>query len=132
MWAADPEYRHISRTTPSGVTLHVLYDGDEALLEKRFAAFPEATKKQYDGDVSKYKTYWNKQWQEVADAAVVVLPFIESMFGKYPYKQYSFIHGGDGGMEYPMGTLLAGPGLGTVFHEWMHTWYQMLQICLDG
>jgi aminopeptidase N len=25
-----------------------------------------------------------------------------------------------------MGTLLAGPGLGTVFHEWMHTWYQML------
>lgn len=29
-------------------------------------------------------------------------------------------------MEYPMGTLLAGPGLGTVFHEWMHTWYQML------
>jgi aminopeptidase N len=29
-------------------------------------------------------------------------------------------------MEYPMGTLLAGPGLGTVFHEWMHSWYQMM------
>ena len=29
-------------------------------------------------------------------------------------------------MEYPMGTLLAGPSLGTAFHEWMHTWYQML------
>jgi aminopeptidase N len=29
-------------------------------------------------------------------------------------------------MEYPMATLLAGPGLGTAFHEWMHTWYQML------
>ena len=29
-------------------------------------------------------------------------------------------------MEYPMATLLNGPGLGTVFHEWMHTWYQML------
>ena len=25
-----------------------------------------------------------------------------------------------------MGTLLAGPGLGTVFHEWMHSWYQMM------
>jgi aminopeptidase N len=27
-------------------------------------------------------------------------------------------------MEYPMATLINGPGLGTVFHEWMHTWYQ--------
>jgi aminopeptidase N len=27
-------------------------------------------------------------------------------------------------MEYAMATLLKGPGLGTVFHEWMHTWYQ--------
>jgi hypothetical protein len=65
-------------------------------------------------------------WKEVADAAVVVLPFMEKRFGPYPYKQYSFIHGGDGGMEYPMGTLLVGPGLGTVFHEWMHSWYQMM------
>ena len=24
--------------------------------------------------------------------------------------QYSFIHGGDGGMEYPMATLIKGPG----------------------
>jgi aminopeptidase N len=29
-------------------------------------------------------------------------------------------------MEYPMATLLYGPSLGTVFHEWMHSWYQML------
>ncbi len=27
-------------------------------------------------------------------------------------------------MEYPMATLLAGPGLGGAFHEWMHSWYQ--------
>jgi aminopeptidase N len=57
---------------------------------------------------------------------VTVLPFIESKFGKYPYPQYSFIQGGDGGMEYPMATLLIGPGLGTVFHEWLHSWYQMM------
>lgn len=37
--------------------------------------------------------------------------------------QYSFIQGGDGGMEYPMATLLIGPGLGTAFHEWLHSWY---------
>ena len=43
------------------------------------------------------------------------LPFIEKTFGAYPYKQYSFIHGGDGGMEYPMATLIkgAGPDLAT-------------------
>jgi aminopeptidase N len=29
-------------------------------------------------------------------------------------------------MEYPMATLLIGPSLGTVFHELMHTWYQMI------
>ena len=29
-------------------------------------------------------------------------------------------------MEYPMATLLSGPGLGTVFHEWLHSWYQMM------
>jgi aminopeptidase N len=36
------------------------------------------------------------------------------------------VHGGDGGMEYPMSTLISGPSLGTAFHEWMHTWYQMM------
>jgi len=49
---------------------------------------------------------------------------MEKKFGAYPYPQYSFIQGGDGGMEYAMATLLKGPGLGTVFHEWMHSWYQ--------
>ena len=53
-----------------------------------------------------------------------MLPFIEKHYGAYPYPQYSFIQGGDGGMEYAMATLLKGPGLGTVFHEWMHSWYQ--------
>jgi hypothetical protein len=28
----------------------------------------------------------------------------------YPYKQYSFIQGGDGGMEYAMSTLMLGNG----------------------
>ncbi len=73
-----------------------------------------------------YKTGSDEQWKDVANAAVAVYPFIIKNFGDYPYKQYSFIQGGDGGMEYPMATLLNGPGLGTVFHEWMHTWYQMM------
>ncbi|MBC7851254.1 MAG: M1 family metallopeptidase [Chitinophagaceae bacterium] len=102
MWAADPEYKHLVRKIPNGPTIHVLYN--------------------YKANDGRNDTLWN----DVADAAVTVLPFIEKNFGAYPYKQYSFIHGGDGGMEYPMGTLLSGPSLGTAFHEWMHTWYQML------
>ena len=86
VWAADPQFKHLVRNIPNGPTIHVLY---------------------------KYKpndTANDAAWKEVADAAVIVLPFIEKHFGKYPYKQYSFIHGGDGGMEYPMATLVSGPG----------------------
>jgi aminopeptidase N len=51
---------------------------------------------------------------------------MDKSYGEYPYKQYSFIQGGDGGMEYPMATLLKGAGTGVVIHEWMHSWYQMM------
>jgi len=103
MWAADPDYVHLVRKMPNGgPTLNVIYN--------------------YREKDAKNDTAWNR----VADAAVLVLPFIEEKFGKYPYPQYSFIQGGDGGMEYPMATLLSGPSLGTVFHEWMHSWYQMM------
>jgi Peptidase family M1 domain len=103
VWAADPDYIHLVRKMPNGgPALNVIY--------------------KYRNNDFKNDTAWNI----VADAAVFVLPFIESRFGKYPYPQYSFIQGGDGGMEYPMATLLSGPSLGTVFHEWMHSWYQMM------
>jgi hypothetical protein len=102
VWAADPDYKHITQQIQNGPTIHVLYNYNTS------------------------KAAEETEWKKVATAAVKVLPFIESRFGKYPYPQYSFIHGGDGGMEYPMATLLSGPSLGTVFHEWMHTWYQMI------
>ena len=49
-------------------------------------------------------------------------------FGEYPYPQYSVIQGGDGGMEYPMCTLITGerslPSLvGVTVHEGAHSWY---------
>lgn len=100
VWAADPAYKHISKEVRKGLTLHVLYKPKNASEDSA--------------------------WQNVLWAAEKVLPFIESKFGKYPYPQYSFIQGGDGGMEYAMATLLKGPGLGTVFHEWMHSWYQQI------
>jgi hypothetical protein len=102
VWAADPEYQHLVRKVTNGPVLHVIYKYKPA------------------------KPANDSAWEKVADAAVTVLPFIEKNFGRYPYPQYSFIQGGDGGMEYPMATLLSGPSLGTVFHEWLHSWYQMM------
>jgi hypothetical protein len=95
VWAADPGYKHLSKKIQNGPVIHVLY-----------------------------KTGNPEQWKEVVSAAVAAYPYIAEHFGPYPYKQYSFIQGGDGGMEYPMATLITSPGLGTVFHEWMHAWYQ--------
>lgn len=126
MWAADPEYAHITRTIANGPTIHVIYNRDEKLLREQFEQMNATNKNRFNNSVDNYIESVDDQWKQVADAAVVVLPFIEKKFGEYPYKQYTFIHGGDGGMEYPMATLVSGPSLGTAFHEWMHSWYQML------
>jgi hypothetical protein len=101
VWAADPDFKHLAKKINNTV-LHVIYN-----YKEKDAANDAA-------------------WTTVLDAAVTALPFIEQNFGKYPYPQYSFIQGGDGGMEYPMAALISGPSLGTVFHEWMHSWYQMM------
>ncbi|MEQ1676814.1 MAG: M1 family metallopeptidase [Chitinophagaceae bacterium] len=94
MWAADPEFIHVSRKLRDSLTIHLLY------------------KKTNEAE---------KDWLAVLDMAEKALPYIEKTFGQYPYKQFSFIHGGDGGMEYPMATLCIGPG--AALHEWMHSWY---------
>ena len=98
VWAADDHFKHLSKEVRKGLTLHVYYK------EKTPAE--------------------DSAWANVLWAAEKALPYIEKKFGAYPYPQYSFIQGGDGGMEYAMATLLKGPGIGTVFHEWMHNWYQ--------
>lgn len=95
MWAADPGFTHKSKTIDDGITLHLLY--------KPAKTTPKA-------------------WEDILVAAEKVYPFLKKNFGAYAYKQYSFITGGDGGMEYPMGTLLSSPG--AWLHEWLHSWYQ--------
>jgi hypothetical protein len=122
-WAADPEYKHIVRQIPNGPTINVIYNGQASRLV--FDNMSPQQKAAYKNDFNNYAANWDAQWIAVADAAVTVFPFIKKTFGDYPYKQYSFIHGGDGGMEYPNCTMINGPSLGTAFHEWMHTWYQM-------
>ncbi len=94
MWAADPGYVHKKRKVSDSLTLHVLYKPTNASAAS---------------------------WEAILDKAEKALPFIEKTFGPYPYRQYSFIHGGDGGMEYPMATLCISPG--PWLHEWLHSWY---------
>lgn len=103
-WAADPNYAHDVLKTPSGVELHFLYKNS-----------------------SEYK----KAWKEVQPLTEEALNFYVENIGPYPWKQYSVIQGGDGGMEYAMCTLVAGGKSireisGTVFHELAHTWFQQI------
>jgi len=97
VWAADPKFKHISKKV-DGVMLHAFYKAGDGATDS--------------------------SWNNVLWAAGHVLPYMNKRFGKYLYPQYSFIQGGDGGMEYAMATLIKNASLGTVFHEWMHSWYQ--------
>jgi hypothetical protein len=123
MWAADPDFVHLTRTIAGGPVIHVIYNREEDLLRRTYETLPPDKKKNY-ANADAYIKWFDDEWNRIADAAVTVLPFIEKKFGAYPYKQYSFVHGGDGGMEYPMSTLISGPSVSTAFHEWMHSWYQ--------
>ena len=47
-------------------------------------------------------------WKKLQPLAVKAFQFMNQTFGEYPYAKYSVIQGGDGGMEYPMATLITG------------------------
>lgn len=101
MWAADPEYVHDIHTAADGTELHFFYKRNTSSI-----------------------TAWQRLPLVMDDA----LQYINRRFGQYPYAQFSFVHGGDGGMEYPMATLITGDRsfrslLGTAVHELLHNWY---------
>jgi hypothetical protein len=102
VWAADPDYKHSTAKVPDGPILHFFYLDNEGNKES---------------------------WESIQEYMVKAMSFVSKNFGKYPYEQYSFIQGGDGGMEYPMATLIKGNQsfknlLGTAVHEMIHSWYQ--------
>ncbi len=99
VWAADPTYKMITRPTQGGPLLRFVYKAVDSV---------------------------ENRWQKMADTAALAYPIIAKTFGAYPYKTYTFIQGGDGGMEYPMATLIKNASVGTALHEWMHSWYQMM------
>lgn len=100
-WAADPDYVHETITVPDGPVLRFFYQKGE-------------------------KT---SHWSQLPQIGANVFKFFNENFGKYPYSTYSVIQGGDGGMEYPMCTLILGEGglsgtAETMIHEIAHSWFQ--------
>lgn len=101
-WAADKNYIHDVVATDFGTTLHFLYKNNPAILDN---------------------------WKQAEPKTVLLMKYYNQIVGKYPYKQYSVIQGGDGGMEYAMCTLILGEGkleglVGVIAHEMGHSWFQ--------
>ena len=124
VWAADPDYIHLTKKAKDGLTFHAFYKIVPELLKKKYENFSAEQKSEFNNNPDYYVWFYKAQWEEVLELAALALPYIEKTFGKYPYNQYSFIQGGDGGMEYPMATFVIGAGPDLVIHEWMHSWYQ--------
>ena len=100
-WAADPDFKHVRYQCDEGTEFHYLYQPGEG----------------------------TKHWEALPEVMCKVLEYANAHYGRYPYRSYSVIQGGDGGMEYPMATLIRGERsfrslIGVSVHEFMHSWYQ--------
>ncbi len=103
-WAADNEYIHDTYPGPNNVTLNFYYKNNPEIIEN---------------------------WKTLQPITADLLAYFNTHIGEYPYKQYSVIQGGDGGMEYAMCTLITGGRklnslIGVTAHEMAHTWFQFL------
>lgn len=104
VWAADPDYTQLVHKMEDGKVLRFFYQPGEKTSEN---------------------------WEQLPAIMEEVFKFANKKYGEYPYSEYSFIQGGDGGMEYPMATLITGERslrslVGVAVHELMHSWYQMV------
>jgi hypothetical protein len=106
VWAADTNYQHDLLKMANGIDLHFLYKKD---LGAEFL----------------------QNWKDLQSKTATLMTYYSKHIGAYPYKQYSVIQGGDGGMEYAMATLITGERkfgslFGVTAHEMAHTWFQFL------
>jgi len=102
MWAADPDYVHKKVQVPGGPVMHYFYQPDEIT---------------------------SQTWPRLMEISPKMVEYMSKRFGTYPYPVFNVIQGGDGGMEYPMSTLILGKGsykglVGVTVHEMFHSWYQ--------
>jgi aminopeptidase N len=103
-WAADPDYVHDVVAGPNDVELHFFYLDKPELVEN---------------------------WKKLQGDTIKMMEFFNKNIGDYPYKQYSVLQGGDGGMEYPMCALITGERkykslFGVTAHELAHSWFHHL------
>ena len=101
-WAADPDYIHDTYPGPNDVTLHFFYKNNPDIIDN---------------------------WKKLQPITAQLMEYFNKNIGPYPYKQYSVVHGGDGGMEYAMLTLITGNRkfgslVGVTAHELAHSWFQ--------
>ena len=73
----------------------------------------------------------DSNWTALAGYAAKAMAFINEDIGPYAYPQYTVAQGGDGGMEYPMITLITGERslrslVGVTVHEMAHSWFQAM------
>jgi len=109
-WAADPDYIHDTYPGPNGVVLNFYYKNNPEIIEN---------------------------WKNLQPKTAALMEYFNKYIGTYPYKQYSVIQGGDGGMEYAMCTLITGERkfgslVGVTAHELAHTWFQFLMATNEG
>jgi hypothetical protein len=103
-FAADPDYIHDIYPGPNNVDLHFFYKNDPEIIEN---------------------------WKKLQPITAELMEYFNDKIGPYPYKQYSVIQGGDGGMEYAMCTLITGGRkfgslVGVTAHELAHSWFQFI------
>ena len=103
-WAADKDYIHDMIKGENDVELHFFYKNNPDIIDN---------------------------WKKLQPVMAKLLVYYNEHVGQYPYKQYSVIQGGDGGMEYAMCTLITGERslnslIGVTAHEFAHTWFQFL------
>ncbi len=71
-------------------------------------------------------------WEESKPYISKFFQIMNATFGRYAYPSYTFIQGGDGGMEYGMCTLILGEHrslerlVGLMVHEGAHSWFQQM------
>lgn len=73
-----------------------------------------------------------KFWEESKPYVEKFFQLMNSSLGRYTYPSYSFVQGGDGGMEYGMVTMMLGEArtledlVGLMVHEGGHSWNQQI------
>jgi hypothetical protein len=113
MWAADPDYVQKTAQVPDGPLLRFFHQADTVAVNASEES--QAT--------------LLKNWEELPGYTSEAFEYMAENYGEYPHEEYVVIQGGDGGMEYSMGTLITGNRslgslVGVTVHEFVHAWYE--------